>query len=170
MAEEYKIHNNFSEIERKWLLKTIPSMVLEGIRSEVVTYYLSVDPEVRIRKRKLEGSNEYEYFLLDIKSDGTISRDEVTIKLNEAQFDQLAKMVGKDAIIKDYYLLDIQNGYKLELTVVDPGSDTEFIYCEVEFEEEEDAARFLLPFEGEEVTSNSYWKMKNYWKRTRLDE
>lgn len=168
--EEYKIHDNFSEIERKWLLKTIPDMVLEGSRSEVVTYYLSVEPEVRIRKRMLEGSNEYEYFLLDIKSNGTISRDEVTIKLNEAQFDQLAKMVGKDAIIKDYYLLDLPEGYQLELTVVDPGTDAEFIYCEVEFEEEAEAARFILPFEGEEVTSNPYWKMKNYWKRTRLGE
>lgn len=168
--EQIKIHDDFIEIERKWLLDEIPQMVLLDAQSSVVTtYYVSTDPEVRIRKRMLDGCNEYEYFLLDIKSDGTISRDEVTIQLDEKQFNRLAQMVGRKAIIKKYFLLTLPDGKVLEVTIVDPGSETEFIYCEVEFESEEEAGQFILPFKGTEVTNDSYWKMKNYWKRSRVD-
>ena len=43
------------------------------------------------------------------------------------------------------------------------------MYAEVEFESVEAAEKFVVPdFLGKEVTYDNYWKMNNYWKRTRL--
>ena len=54
---------------------------------------------------------------------------------------------------------------------MDPGSESEFIYAEIEFESEEAANEFLKPdFLGEEVTNDDSYKMKNYWKRTRIEK
>ena len=47
------------------------------------------------------------------------------------------------------------------------------MYAEVEFETEEDADNYVFPWPEliiREVTNEKEYKMKNYWKRTRLEQ
>lgn len=45
------------------------------------------------------------------------------------------------------------------------------MYGEVEFNTKEEAKAFKWPFgEAEDVTYNKFYKMKNYWSRTRQQQ
>lgn len=58
--------------------------------------------------------------------------------------------------------------YELTVGVVDAGADHEFCYGEIEFLNEAEAKKFKAPeWFGRDVTDDPYFKMKNYWKRTR---
>ena len=69
---------------------------------------------------------------------------------------------------KDYKKYRLGN-WELEVSLVDPGTEWEFYYGEIEFPSEEAANAFEIPeFLGREITYDSYYKMKNFWKRTRI--
>ena len=60
-------------------------------------------------------------------------------------------------------------GYHLEVSLVDEGTEHEFCYAEIEFASEEEAKAFVKPeFLGKEVTEDEDGKMITYWKKTRL--
>lgn len=157
------------EIERKWLIKGFPN------KSFVIDYsatinqaYLSIDPEVRIRSSTIgEGSSIDTNYFLAIKSNGTLSRTEVEIGLSEIQYNELRKFMIFDPIVKKYRVYDFA-GYKIEMSIV----DNTWYYAEVEFESEQEAEEFEFPFPNlviKEVTDDLNFKMKNYWKYTRID-
>ena len=78
------------------------------------------------------------------------------------------KRQGNDLIVKDYYVYT-HNGHTLEVSLVDPGTENEFLYGEVEFESVEEAMAYEWPFEGAvDVTKDDSFKMNRYWERTRL--
>lgn len=166
-ASNQVISENFMEIERKWLLKKIPEgfpLITEAVCEQA---YLSQEPEIRIRKRN-EVGREPVYFI-DIKSDGNLSRTEVTIPISEMKYETIKNIVGKHEINKNWFTFDLGDNRVLEVTIVDSCSDTEFIYAEVEFDTEKEAEDFVFPIEDAiEVTDNSEYKMKNYWKKTRM--
>ena len=168
------------EIERKWLfdINKVPTYV-----SKTVTYYgqsyLSIEPEVRIREKQIENLGlrknhiNKPTYALAIKGNGTISRHEIQKELTKEEYEAL-KEVGNiiDEIIirKRYYTIPIYDKYDLTVSIVDEGTENEFCYGEIEFESEEEALAFKpLDWFGEEVTYDKNYKMKNYWKRTRLE-
>lgn len=157
------------EIERKWLIKGFPN------KSFVIDYsatidqaYLSIDPEVRIRRSTIgEGSNITSSCFLAIKSNGTLSRSEVEIEISEDQYEELRRFMLFEPIIKKYRVYNFA-GYKIEMSIV----DNTWYYAEVEFETEKDAEEFEFPFPNlvvKEVTDDLNFKMKNYWKYSRID-
>lgn len=166
------------EIERKFLLTHLPP--LEPFRVyETYQGYLSTEPEVRFSRSRVvsetaEGTEteiktgaETEKYKMTVKGSGTLSREEYKTIVPVAFFRDIAAFIGKPFIHKDYYLYHV-GGRTLECSIVDAGSPTEFIYGEVEFENEEEAKAFAWPFEGaEDVTYKESYKMKEYWKRTR---
>ena len=146
------------EIERKIILTSLPDEVPVH-HSTVEQIYISLNPEVRLRKNL----NSDVPFRLTVKGDGTLCREEIESSVTEEFYNEMVRFIGKSPVIKDYYIYQI-NGHKVEVSVVDDGA---FIYSEVEFDSVEEAKAFIWPFEGYDATEDPQYKMKNYWKRTR---
>ena len=160
------MQDKFTEIERKFLIDSIPSDLPMIRHFMVYIAYLSTNPEVRIRRNVTDGQDT-DYFLA-IKSGEGMVRGEVELHISKEHFYALADMVSKPFIAKDFYIYQLPEGLELECSHVDAGSDTEFMYAEVEFPSIEAALNFSMPHNfTKEVTNDSSYKMKNYWERTR---
>lgn len=158
---------DFMEIERKWLLKKVPgefSLITDAVCEQT---YIGQNPEVRIRKR-VETGKQPAYFV-DIKSDGNPSRREVENSIPEMKYEAIKNILDKPVINERWFIFDLGYHRLMEVIIVDPSSDTEFIYAGIEFATEEEAKDFIFPIEDTiEVTDNPEYKMKNYWKRTKI--
>ena len=165
------------EIERKWLFN-INEVPIE--LSNTITYYnqgyLSINPEVRIRnkivKNNITGITTDKTYRLCIKGEGNLTRHEIQKDLTKEEYEALLEVGNlkpKDLIKKRYYTIKIDQ-YNLTVGIVDEGTVSEFCYGEIEFDSEDLAKKFNPPtWFKEDVTNNKYYKMKNYWKRTRVD-
>lgn len=159
------------EIERKWLFDSEKAPENIEIMGEYFynQAYLSIDPEVRIRKR-LKAGEEKETYALCIKSKGSLERIEVQKELTEKEFCELM-IVGKleeDDFIKKHFYRYKVGEYELTLGRVDSGKSTEFCYGEIEFSSKDEAEDFKAPdWFGKEVTHDKTYKMCSYWERTR---
>lgn len=154
------------EIERKFLLDGFPNDL--ELLSEVYIEqgYVSFNPEVRIRKAVVQGGGKEEYYLT-IKGDGDLARQEIETEISRAFYEDTVAFLGTKVVRKDYKKYKLGQ-WELEVSLVDAGTDWEFYYGEIEFPSEEDATAFVLPdFLGKEITYDSDYKMKNFWKRTR---
>lgn len=157
----------FTEIERKFLLNSFPTDLPLKEEFQVYQAYLSIDPEVRIR-RNVVGGQDWAWFIA-VKSNGEMVRREVEIPISKDRFYALAEMVTQPFITKNFRIYQLPNGLELECSHVDEGRNTEFMYAEVEFPSVQAAEDFVPPPNFiADVTSDSSYKMKNYWKRTRL--
>lgn len=171
------------EIERKWLFdkNKIPIHL-----SKTITYYtqayLSIDPEVRIRTKLIKGNeinntddvsyntivSKDETYMICLKSNGTMSRQEVQKELTKEEFESL-KIIGnlkdEDFVYKKYWTIPIDK-YILTVGVVMEDSPFEFCYGEIEFPSEEEAKKFVTPdWFGKDVTNDKSYKMKNVWNK-----
>lgn len=156
------------EIERKFLLKSLPDIPCDAM-VETEGVYISITPEVRVRRtHHLEGEKKGQTnFKITVKGDGDLSREEMETAVSEEFYNEVVRFIGKRPIRKDYRRYNYE-GHTLECSVVDAGTEHEFIYGEVEFETEEEAKAFVWPFEGAvDVTYDRRYKMKNYWAETR---
>lgn len=161
------MQNNFTEIERKFLIDSFPTDLPLKEHFQVYQAYLSINPEVRLRRNAVDGQ-DIAYFLA-IKSSGELVRQEIELSISKEHFDALAQMVTQPFILKDFCIYQLPNGLELECSHVDEGRATEFMYAEVEFPNVEAAQSFIpLPNFTEDVTKNPAYKMKNYWRWTRL--
>lgn len=148
------------EIERKWILKRVPTEFKLVRNSQVEQFYVSTNPEVRLRYNPASS----EPFRITVKGEGTLSREEIETEISEDFYNQLKDFVNKPPIKKDYSIFNC-GGYPLAVSIVDNGA---FIYAEIEFETEEQARSYQLPIDDAvEVTEKSEYKMKNYWLKTR---
>ena len=155
------------EIERKFLMKEFPSDLELIHEVDIWQGYVSIEPEVRIHRAK-DRTTGKEDFRLTLKGDGSITRTEIKTDVDEKFFHEALSLMQGDIIYKDYRSYRLR-AYVLEVCLVDKGTPWEFMYAEIEFESEEEALTFEKPaFLGEEVTHDDTYKMKNYWKRTRL--
>lgn len=159
--------SQFAEIERKFLIESFPANLPLKQRSNVYQAYLSTEPEVRIRRIEADGK-DMAYFLT-IKSSGALVRQEVEMSICAEHFYALAGMEPHSFIEKKFCVYELPNGLRLECSSVDEGSSFGFMYAEVEFPSVEEAEHFMPCFDYvAEVTHCADYKMKNYWKRTRL--
>lgn len=158
------------EIERKFLLEKFPPIPTYE-EYEITQGYISIDPEVRIRKKVVLTGQSKGYIdcKLAVKSDGLLEREEIETTISEEVFEQLKNFIGKPMIQKIYRRYQLGNNV-LECSAVDMGMPSAFLYAEVEFESKQDAQAFQWPFQdGVEVTYDKDFKMKRYWERTRLN-
>lgn len=157
------------EIERKWLLRTLP-MRPANRKYWIEQFYLSLEPEVRLRRCMPNGNYENDVpYRMTLKGNGTLSRTEVETAVTEQFYQDALDMVNLDPIQKHFLTYDNVNGHTIEISVI--LNDEKFVYAEVEFQSEEEAMAFEFPWPDiviEEVTDNPDYKMKNYWKRIRL--
>ena len=159
--------NQFAEIEQKFLLESFPTDLPLKEEKAVYQAYLSIDPEVRIRRNVVDGQDATHF--LAIKSNGDLVRQEVEIPITTEYFYALAEMVAQPFITKEFRIYQLPGGLELECSLVDKGQKTEFMYAEVEFPSVQAEESFEpLPCFTAEATKDTSYKMKNFWKQTRL--
>ena len=155
------------EIERQFLMKEFPRNLELLHEVEIEQGYVSIEPEVRIHRAIDKATGEKEFWLT-LKSDGELSRTELKTKIEEDFYKNTVDFIQVPMIKKDYKCYQF-GPWILETACVDAGTANEFFYAEIEFPTEEDAMAFQVPdFFGKEVTFDNSYKMKNYWKKTRL--
>lgn len=155
------------EIERKFWMDGFPEGLDIISEVEIEQGYVSIEPEVRIRKA-VDMRTGREEFRMTIKGDGDLTRNEIETNITSDFYYDTVDFLGGNMIIKDYKKYKL-GPWQLEVACVDPGTEREFYYGEIEFPTEEDAKNFVVPsYLGREITYNDECKMKYYWKRTRL--
>jgi adenylate cyclase len=168
-----------TEIERKWLFAEEQFKDIQknftGNRWVYEQSYLSINPEIRIRrKQKVDQflvAKEPATYKLCIKSKGTLIRKEIEKNLTEQEYSDLRNDVALDQplVLKHFIELPIsQNNqtYYLVVGIVDEGEETSFCYGEIEFKNPEEANAFQAQeFFGLEVTNDLSYKMANYYQK-----
>lgn len=143
------------EIERKFLVtKPIDNYKAYDCR-EIEQAYLSVSPEVRVRK-------DNDDYYLSYKSDGTLTREEYNLPLTKESYEHLLEKADGHVITKKRYMIPI-DGTKLFIEFdVFEGIYTGLMLAEVEFNSETSAVAFVPPnWFGREVTYDLTYKNKN---------
>ncbi len=133
------------EIERKFLLKSIPGNLKEYPFHQIEQGYLCTAPVVRIRRQ------DDEYYLT-YKSKGLMVREEYNLPLTKKAYEHLLPKIDSILISKKRYLIPIDSKLTIELDIFE-GELAPLILAEVEFPTEEEANAFIPPeWFGEDVT------------------
>lgn len=133
------------EIERKFLLKSLPDNLENYSFHQIEQGYLNTDPVIRIRR-------EDEKYYLTYKSKGLLAREEYNLPLTKDAYTHLLPKIDGNLIRKKRYLIPLDSKLTVELDVFE-GDLAPLILAEVEFPTEEVAKSFTPPeWLGEEVT------------------
>lgn len=140
------------EIERKYLVKTLPA--LDAFKCRLIEQgYLSVSPVVRVRR-------DNDDYYLTYKGSGMMSREEYNLPLDKDSYDHLLKKADGNIITKKRYEIPFEK-YTIELDVFE-GVFEGTVLAEVEFESEEEALSFVAPdWFAEDVTFNRDYHNSN---------
>lgn len=151
------------EIERKFLINNIPKNILFEMNNGYSVYieqnYISIgENELRVRTM-IDGIDQPKHYLTYKVGSGLVRQEhEIEIDINTCC--KIMKMIKQKPIRKDRFVLDV-DGYKVELDVY---FDMDLVVGEVEFNSEEEANNFKIPYWfGEEVTRNEEYKNQNLW-------
>lgn len=132
------------EIERKYLIKTLPENLEQYPLRVLEQGYLCTTPVVRIRK----DNDKYE---LTYKSGGLMARQEYNLPLTADAYEHLRLKVDGRIISKRRYMLPLRE-YTIELDIFE-GDLAPLMLAEVEFSSIEEANAFEPPeWFGEDVT------------------
>lgn len=133
------------EIERKYLVHTLPDNLEQYPCRHIAQGYLNTDPVVRIRRSD-------DTYTLTYKGKGLMVREEYNLPLNAESFEHLKGKIDGILIEKRRYLIPFADKYTVELDIFE-GELAPLQLAEVEFETEEDAGSFIPPdWFGEDVT------------------
>lgn len=137
------------EIERKFLVKTLPSDLSACKVRLIEQGYLCTDPVVRVRR------DNDDYFLT-YKGSGMMARKEYNLPLAEDGYLHLIAKADGNIIKKRRYLVPVGQ-YMAELDVFE-GKFEGLVIVEVEFESIEAAESFVPPeWFGEDVTYDRHY-------------
>lgn len=132
------------EIERKYLVKTLPENLDTYPCRQLEQGYLSTAPVVRVRK----DNDKYE---LTYKSKGLMVREEYNLPLTKASYEHLKQKADGRIITKKRYMIPY-GAYTIELDIFE-NDLAPLVLAEVEFATEEEANTFIAPeWFGEDVT------------------
>ncbi len=137
------------EIERKFLVKNIPE--LKGLKSsEIVQGYVSISPEIRIRKK------DDKYFITK-KGEGTICREEVECEVTKEVGEEYFSKVISNLVEKTRYYINI--GKNIAELDIYKGIFDGFVVVEVEFNSLEESNSFTPPsWFGEDISENMEYR------------
>lgn len=133
------------EIERKYLVKSIPENLKDFPCRIIEQGYLNTAPVIRIRK-------DNENYELTYKSKGLMIREEYNLPLTKEAYGHLLLKIDGCLIKKRRYMIPLKGGLTVELDIFE-GKLAPLILAEVEFPDEGSAASFTPPdWFGEDVT------------------
>ena len=146
------------EIERKFLVSSVPENLLSYPCRIIEQGYLCTDPVVRVRK-------DNDSFYLTYKGKGMMAREEYNLPLTEEAYSHLIGKADGNIITKQRYEIPDGNGYTIELDIFD-GVFSGTVLAEVEFASVEDADNYILPdWFSEDVTNNKDYHNSNMSKK-----
>ena len=128
------------EIERKFLLHSIPNDLQSYPHYEITQAYLCTEPVIRIRQKD-------DRYILTYKSSGMRSRLEEEMPLTKAAFQHLLAKADGNVISKTRYLIPDNRPdrmYTIELDAFH-GVYEGIWLAEVEFDSEQDADNYTMP-------------------------
>lgn len=148
------------EIERKFLIKSLPTDINSYPFHIIEQAYLCTDPVIRVRK---EDDNYY----MTYKGKGLMAREEYNLPLNRMAYEQLKPKAEGNIITKKRVLIPYLK-YTIELDLfAEPFAPMQL--AEVEFESEEEALAFTPPdWFGQDVTNNPAYHNSNMAKSISL--
>lgn len=133
------------EVERKFLIKTLPENLGAYTSHEIEQGYLCTSPVVRIRRQ------DEEYYLT-YKSKGFLAREEYNLPLTREAYLHLKEKADGILIEKTRYVIPIENHLNIELDIFHGIYEGLFL-AEVEFPDEKTAKAYQPPvWFGEDVT------------------
>lgn len=141
-----------AEIERKYLVKSLPN-IEDTLNSDILQGYISLDPEIRIRKDK-------DKYYLTKKSNDLLVREEIEEEITKNIFDILRFAVSGNLIRKRRYRIPLEQNLVAELDIYHDNLEG-LLTVEVEFSSSEEALEFIKPeWFGEEITFDKRFKNK----------
>lgn len=144
------------EIERKFLISSIP-FPLENFKCRVIEQgYLNTSPVVRVRR-------DNDDYYLTYKSKGFLEREEYNLPLDADSYSHLISKADGTIITKRRYEIPLNN-YIIEFDVFE-GRYEGLLLAEVEFPTKEEANSFTPPeWFGEDVTFDAKYSNSNMSK------
>lgn len=142
------------EIERKFLVKTVPEHLEQYTCHQIEQAYLCTSPVVRLRRQDDD-------YILTYKGHGMMTREEYNLPLTKEGYEHMLPKADGNILTKKRYLIPLSSGLKAELDIFERKFEG-LMLVEVEFPDEETATSFLPPdWFGEDVTFS-----KNYHNST----
>lgn len=114
------------EIERKYLIPSLPERLEQYESKEIEQGYLCTDPVVRIRR-----SNDS--YILTYKGEGLMVREEYNLPLTKEGYAHLREKVDGILITKTRYMIPFTGGLTIELDIFS-GELSGLLLAEVEFQ------------------------------------
>ena len=146
------------EIERKFLVKTIPDNLSEYKCGIIEQAYLCTEPVVRVRK------DNDEYYLT-YKGRGLMAREEYNLPLTNESYQHLLAKADGNIITKKRYEIPDGTGKTIELDIFE-GVFSGTVVAEVEFETIEEANSYTAPsWFGKDVTNDTAYHNSNMSKK-----
>lgn len=154
------------EIERKWLLRRMPTVKPDS-ECWMEQFYISFEPEIRLRRISLKNDpNSTSSHIMTLKGQGDLSRIETEAAVSKEFYLTALDLVNCEPIQKNYVAYMV-GAHKVEVINIVLSKES-FVYAEVEFETEEEAKNYNFPWPElveREVTYDPNYKMKNIWKQ-----
>ena len=147
------------EIEKKFLINTLPAELEKYPFHHIEQGYLSPAPVVRVRKQ------DDEYYLT-YKGKGLLAREEYNLPLTKESYEHLKEKADGNIISKKRYLIPLEGtDLTIELDIFDPPFSP-LCLAEVEFPDIESADRFIPPaWFGNDVTEDPAYHNSNMSKQ-----
>ncbi|NLP46559.1 MAG: CYTH domain-containing protein [Epulopiscium sp.] len=142
------------EIEKKFLVHSLPENLSTYPYQEIIQGYICTDPVIRLRK-----SNNH--YFLTVKTAGHLQREEIELPLTAEQFQSLWSKVDHTIIVKTRYLVPLDHQLTAEIDIFHKELDG-LETIEVEFNSVKDAESFQPPiWFGKDVTHDNRYKNNN---------
>lgn len=142
------------EIERKFLVRTLPDNLEQYHCRFIEQGYLCVCPVVRVRR-------DNDCFYLTYKGKGLLAREEYNLPLTADAYRHLIAKADGNIITKRRYEIPLEDSLLLELDIFE-GLFEGTVLAEVEFSSEAEAAAFTPPaWLGEDVTFSREYHNSN---------
>lgn len=136
------------EIERKFLVRSLPENLEQYPFHFIEQAYLCTSPVVRVRRQDDE-------FILTYKGKGLMVREEYNLPLSEEAYLHLLQKKDGNVLTKKRYLIPLSDGLTAELDIFG-GKFSGLMLVETEFPDEERANAFQAPdWFGADVTFSS---------------
>lgn len=143
---------NSTEIERKFLLDSLPDDIEQRPHSIIKQGYIVTDSSNEVRVRAKGGD-----YYLTVKQGSGLSRNEVEIAISEQQFNALWALTAGKRVEKTRY--DYQDSGSLIEIDVYTSELSPLKVAEVEFASVDESRSYTIPsFFGREVTEDKSYK------------
>ncbi len=145
-----------TEIERKFLVHTLPPDLHKHISKRIIQGYLAISEDgTEVRLRKI-GNDHFQ----TVKSGKGLKRLEKETEISESQFILLWPLTEGKRVEKKRYDIPYENRI-IELDIYE-GLLEGLVTAEVEFQSQKDAEAFTPPkWLGQEVTEDDRYKNRN---------